>query len=98
MVQTKQMTDFVCEGGLEIVRAGRAVGGELQLRAIIGSWSRIDTDICFGDVARFGIEKDASPCSSRVGIEGFIFNRVGDCQQIDSIGCFYRPYGEERRP
>ncbi len=73
MVQPEQVTDFVCEGRFEIVRAGRAVSGELKLRSVIGARSWIDADVCFGDVAGFGIEENARASGCRFGVERFVF-------------------------
>jgi hypothetical protein len=67
------MTNLVCERGFEIVSAGRAVGGKLQLRSVFSAWPRIDADVCFGDVACFRIEEDARASGGRVGVEGFVF-------------------------
>jgi hypothetical protein len=85
MVQSEQVTDLVCECRFEIVRAGGAVSGKLKLSSIFGAWSWIDADVCFGDVACFGIEEDARASGCRFGVERFVFGSDGDRQKTDSV-------------
>ena len=79
------MTDLVGESGFEVVSAGCAVSGELQLRAVLGARPRINADVSLGDVACFGIEEDTCASSSRSKVERFVFGSVGNRQQTDAI-------------
>ncbi len=85
MIQAKQMANFVCERGFEIVSAGRAVSGELQLRAVLRARSRIDTDVSFGDVAVFRIEENTRASGRCFEVERFVFGGIGNCQKTDAI-------------
>src|SRR6185436_4390862 len=98
MVQPEQVTNLVSERGFEIVRAGRAVSGKLKLSSVFGARSWIDTDVCFGDVACFGIEEDARATGGRFGVERFVFGSDGDRQQTNSVACFCGTDGSRRGP
>src|SRR5689334_20673600 len=92
------MANLVCEGRFVIVRAGRAVCGELKLRSIFGARSRIDADVSLGDVARLGIEEDARASGRRIGVERFVFGRRGDGQETDPVARVCGTNGSRGRP
>jgi hypothetical protein len=55
VIQTKQMSDLVREGGFEIVSAGGTVGGKLYFGSVVSAWARVNTDVSFSNRACFRI-------------------------------------------
>ena len=53
-------------------------------------WSRIDADICFGDVACFGIEEDSCSSCGCSGVERLVFGCGRDRQEADAVTCIGR--------
>ena len=98
VVQAEQVTDFVCESRFEIVRAGRAVSGKLQLSAILGPRLWVDADVGFGDAACFGIKKDARASGRGFRVKRFVFRSGGDGQQTDSVASLGGTDGGHGRP